>query len=98
VHDYESRLNDRDTKLKLMIHAEENALLFARQSTEGFTLYTWPMMMCSSCMSKAIQSGIKRHVSMENNNPRWQDSFEIAVKIAKEGGVYLKLYGELECH
>ena len=49
----------RETKLMRMIHAEENALLFARCSVEGFSLYvTRPP--CANCASKIIQAGIKR--------------------------------------
>ena len=95
VDDMPERLQDRDIKLKLMVHAEENALLFARQSLEGCTMYTWPMMMCSSCMSKAIQAGIRRHVTLRNDNARWNESFKLSTQIANEAGIYLSLYGEL---
>lgn len=58
VADSVSRLNDRDKKLKLTIHAEQNAILFATAPLDGATLVvTHPC--CSQCAAKVIQSGIK---------------------------------------
>ena len=54
-------LVNRDVKLLRTIHAEENALLFARSNVTGMTIYvTRPP--CSGCAAKLIQSGIKRVV------------------------------------
>lgn len=52
---------DRDTKLLRTIHAEENALLFARRDVTGMTVYvTRPP--CARCAAKLIQSGVSRVV------------------------------------
>lgn len=64
VEDTPERLEVRDTKYGLVIHAEENALLYARQSLGGCTIYVWPMPPCSRCAAKIIQSGITRVVSV----------------------------------
>ena len=52
---------DREVKLLRTIHAEENALLFARRNVTGMTIYvTRPP--CARCAAKLIQSGIGRVV------------------------------------
>lgn len=52
---------DRDIKLLRTIHAEENALLFARRDVTGMTVYvTRPP--CARCAAKLIQSGVSRVV------------------------------------
>src|ERR1700692_2564953 len=49
VEDTEERLNNRDIKIKIVVHAERNAILFARTSLVGCTLYTFPFSSCSVC-------------------------------------------------
>ena len=85
----DGRLNYRDTKLALTLHAEANAILFAKCDLVGATIYTWPMMPCSHCASLIIQSGINRVVSIPNSNPRWQESFEISQIVFEEAAVSL---------
>jgi dCMP deaminase len=63
VEDREDWLNNRLTKHKLIIHAEENAFLAARESLAGCTLYVWPLPPCSRCAAKIVQAGIARVVS-----------------------------------
>lgn len=83
---------DRDYKYAHIIHAEENAILFAdRWSLRGATLYTWPFMPCSSCAAKIVQSGIMRVVAPWSDNPRWIDSFKRTEAIFKEADVELIL-------
>lgn len=87
----DGRLNYRDTKLALALHAEANAILFAKCDLVGATIYTWPMMPCSHCASLIIQSGINRVVSIPNSNPRWQESFEISQIVFEEAAVSLNM-------
>lgn len=52
---------EREIKLLRTIHAEENALLFARRDVTGMTVYvTRPP--CARCAAKLIQSGVSRVV------------------------------------
>ena len=61
VWDSEERIADRDTKLKLTVHAEKNAILFATASLDGATIVvTHPC--CSQCAAVIVQSGIKHVV------------------------------------
>ena len=43
VEDTPERLNNRDIKYKMILHAERNALLFAKSDLTDCTLYVWPM-------------------------------------------------------
>jgi dCMP deaminase len=95
VDDNEDRLNNRYVKYKFMVHAERNALLFARQSLKGCTIYTYPMQACSECAAMIIQSGIKRHVSHHNDNERWAESFAFANQMFKEADVEINFYDSL---
>jgi dCMP deaminase len=89
VEDSDDRLNNRELKYKLILHAERNALLFARGSIKGCTIYVYPMMPCATCASMIIQSGIKKVVAPHNENPRWQEDFKLTQQLFKEAGVEL---------
>jgi dCMP deaminase len=89
IDDSDSRLHDREQKYRTIIHAEMNAILSAHQPLEDCTLYVVPFMPCSNCGAVIVQSGIKRVVTLENNNERWQESFDITRTIFAEAGVDL---------
>lgn len=89
VEDSAARLQDRETKYRTIIHAELNAILSARQPLDGCTLYVVPFMPCSSCGAVIVQAGIKRVVTLESNNERWAESFEITRTIFAEAGIEL---------
>lgn len=87
VRDTTARLYDRELKYKIIVHCERNAMLFARESLHGCTLYTWPLMSCSVCAAMVIQTGITRHVAPYSDNPRWQESFALTRELMREAGV-----------
>lgn len=89
--DAEQYLN-RDLKLKKVVHAEANAIVFAQRNLSTSTLYVWPLMPCSNCAGLVIQSGIKKVVSVENENPKWQESFKLTREMFNDAGVILCLY------
>ena len=91
VIDSEERLNNRDLKYKMIVHAERNALLFARGSIKGCTIYTYPMMPCAVCASMIIQSGIKKVVAPKSDNPRWIADMEMSMQLFSEAGVAVEL-------
>ena len=88
----DSRLDNRETKYKMILHAERNALLFAQRPLEGCTIYTYPFMPCPSCASMIIQSGISSVISYMNKDERWEKEFELSRQIFKEVGVFLYEY------
>lgn len=91
VEDTTERLENREIKYKMIIHAERNALLFANTNLEGCTLYTWPMQPCAACAAMIIQSGIKRVVSKYQDNERWAEEFRLSTIMFAESGVKLEL-------
>lgn len=95
VADTPERLNDRPTKYSLVVHAEMNAILSARESLNGYTLYTSPFMPCDRCFVHVIQAGIKRVVFTEatpNQKFRWGEAFDRVRVLAKETDITLVEY------
>ncbi len=81
IADDRYRLEDRDTKLNIVIHAEENAILFARRSLVGCTIFV-NRIPCPRCMSKIIQTGITSVFYEENQE--FEERYEQEVKLTKE--------------
>jgi dCMP deaminase len=96
VADTNERLNDRETKYKMVVHCERNAIIFAERDLAGCTLYTWPFMSCGPCAGMVIQAGIMRCVAPMNNNPRWQADFALATQMFNEAKVKMDFVGETE--
>jgi dCMP deaminase len=91
----DDRLQDRDTKYKIIVHGEMNAILFANKSLEYCTLYTYPFMPCPRCAGMIIQTGISRIVSYNNMPDRWAADFELSKQLFSEANIDLTLYTEL---
>lgn len=95
IKDHSHRLADRDTKYKMVLHAEVNAMMFARRSLDNCTMYIWPMPPCSRCAASIVQSGISRIVSIipsKEHLDRWGDDIEIARVMYNEAGIEYHLY------
>lgn len=95
MEDLPEILNNREEKLKHIIHGEINAIDHA-DDVSGCTLYTYPFMPCDKCALKVAKSGIIRVVSLDNNNPRWYNSFINTRQIFKDFGIELIEYAKLE--
>lgn len=89
VDDDPGRLHDREMKYKLMVHAEPNAILTAKQDLTGCTIYTVPFMPCHACASLIVQAGITKVVTYFDTNPRWAESFKLTSSIFEEADVKL---------
>lgn len=90
VDDSAERLEVREVKLALTIHAEVNAILVAARNLGGCTLYTWPLPPCSNCASVIIQSGLSRVISTApdlDTALRWASSNKLAKELFREAGV-----------
>lgn len=73
VHDDETILNDADEKLKVICHAETNAILNAARvgaRVEGSTIYV-SKFPCLTCCNAIIQAGIKRIYT--HDHEFWKD-------------------------
>lgn len=92
---------NREYKYRHIIHCERNALIFARGSLQGCTLYTWPFMSCSVCASMMIQAGIIRHVAPllpEDKVARWKEDMDEALDKFRSCGVVVDLLEFKEGH
>lgn len=83
IADTDERLADRDTKLALTIHAEQNSLLrIGARRAKGASLYVWPFPPCHACAAAIVQAGIKRVVIPLEIEPelmeRWRESLAIS--------------------
>jgi dCMP deaminase len=88
------RWEDRTEKLGYVVHAEMRAIVSARQSLVGCTLYVWPMPTCDRCAMHIIEVGIVRVVAQQatlDQKKRWRDSFARAETAFAEAGVELIL-------
>ncbi len=94
VEDKVERLDDRACKLNLTIHAEENAMIFAKRDLTGCTVYvTHPP--CPRCASKLIQEEVSRIVYIapsEDFLSRWADDLELSSEMYREAGVEVTSY------
>lgn len=88
--------NDEQTEMygkRFVLHAEENAIVFAQRDLKGCTLYVAPWPPCLSCTARIIQNGIKRVVTkysrrMIANNSHFED-FELSLRTLIGEGVEL---------
>ena len=84
------KYKDRDTKLLRILHAERNAILFARRDLTGCTIYVHPLPPCAHCTGMIIQTGITRVVTREPTEEqyiRWADHLAETFLMLKEAGV-----------
>lgn len=91
IEDTHERLNNRETKNKLVVHAEENALYNALHngaSVRDSTLYVYGLHVCHNCAKGIIQSGIKTVVMYQPTKKEgWEESTDLAKEMFIESGV-----------
>jgi dCMP deaminase len=103
IADTPERLEDRDVKLRLIVHAEANAILNAARigvSVKGCTLYltatdssndglVWGGAPCTRCTVEVIQAGIAEVVSYPAKGvpSRWQEDIAAAGELLIEAGI-----------
>lgn len=80
IDDSEERLNDREQKYPLIIHAELNVLmnaLYNGVSVRDATLYVYGLPVCGDCAKPVTQSGIKRVVIASDSEfpQKWKDQW-----------------------
>jgi len=85
--DLPENYSNREEKYSRIVHCEMNALLFAKESTRGCTLYTWPLMSCDRCFVHMLQAGINRYVAPKPSAElvtRWGEAMERVRKYIRE--------------
>ena len=76
-----------------VIHAEANALLFAKRDLSFCTLYS-TLMPCSRCAAMIIQSGIKRVVYLSDTHMNYAQNFGLSSLMFTEANVHCFKLGE----
>ncbi len=93
IHDTDERYNNRDTKYKLVVHAEMNAIYnatYSGTSLDGATLYVYGLPICSECAKGIIQVGIKKVVVEKFKElDNWNESVQLSKEMFDESGVEL---------
>ena len=106
IADLPQRLNNRERKLELIVHAEMNAIMNAARfgvALNGCTLHIactnddgllWGGPPCSKCTIHVIQAGVVRIVSLTKKAvpSRWHEDLILAEEILREAGIeYVEL-------
>lgn len=97
ILDNADRLNDRDVKLSLIVHAEMNAIYNATYSgvcLDGATLYVHGLPICSECAKGIIQVGISKIVIPEHSitsRVEWMESWYKSNKMFNETNVKVEI-------
>jgi len=90
VEDSAERYGDVDTKLEMVVHAEENAILGAGTRARGGTIYVSGKPICARCAGSVIQSGLRRAVAQEPKEgscSKWDKSGQIARQMMEEAKI-----------
>ncbi len=103
IADTDERLNNREMKYKLVVHAEVNAIIQAGSNARGSVLYVYPAFMtppiCHDCCKTAIQAGVQGIVGYipDESDPRvqrWKESISVAREMWTEAGLWCRTYSE----
>lgn len=94
-----ARLHDRETKLRLVVHGELDAILAAGHNADTATLYmactdrktgeVWGGAPCHNCTKHVIHAGIRRVVTlpMKKGVSKWAEEVKQAEATLLEAGV-----------
>lgn len=87
----DDRLNLKEVKNTLCLHAEVNSILNARNDVSGWSLYC-SKAVCLHCALVIVQAGIvKVTMPAAQHGSSWLDSCENAISIFKEASVTINL-------
>ena len=90
IKDTKERYENRDIKYKIILHAEENALAYAKRDLTDCTLYVSGLPPCAHCASLIISAGIKKVVFKKQEIPeRWIESTKLSKTILEEAEIKL---------
>jgi len=94
IEDSASRLDDAELKNKLTVHAELNAILNAKTSLVGWSMYvTSPP--CIECCKAIIQAGIRELICPRiDPKSKWQESNQMGIALLVEAGVNIVIVGD----
>ena len=81
--DDEEILKDRELKNKIIIHAEENAILNCSDpSLENYSLFVYGLNPCNHCASVIASKGIKYVYAVATvDSPQWYKTLDITIMV-----------------
>jgi dCMP deaminase len=90
----DDRLFNREIKLKIIVHAEKNAIAAAARCGHALlngTAYV-TLFPCSQCASLLIQAGIKKVITPfpDNIPDRWKEDCDLAKELFRETGIIME--------
>ena len=101
IADKASTLNDRASKLRLMVHAEKNMIYNAVEhgvSLKDSTVYIWGLPCCDECWKGLVQTGVTRVVmpSISDHGGKWEKGCEFGATYMKSVGINITEYKMFE--
>ena len=90
VEDSAERLQDKAQKLRMILHAEQNALLHAGREARHCDAYVVGKPVCNVCATLLIQSGVRRVVAAaprRGTGSYWDQVGLLAIEMLREAGV-----------
>lgn len=99
IDDSEERLNNREVKYGMVVHAEMNAIFnatFNGVSLNGSHLYVYGLPVCSDCARGVIQVGINKVTMLteEDDIEHWLDSWKRTKDMFDEVGIEYEWLGK----
>lgn len=94
IEDSDERLNDREIKYSMIVHAEQNCIYNATYhglSLKDSDLYVYGLPICNDCAKAIIQVGIKRVIMTKiREDDKWNKSWNITKKMFDEVNIEYK--------
>ena len=92
IEDDVARLGDQKLKNAMVVHAEQNVLLFSGANARGGTLYVYGKPICPRCAVLIVQAGLKRVKGIQpdptaNPDSDTHTSGLTSLKMFREAGV-----------
>lgn len=92
LEDSSERLNDREQKYALTVHAEMNCIFNATYNgicLNGSNLYVWGLPVCSDCAKGIIQVGVKNVYwgCDDYISEKWSESVKVTKQLFDEVGI-----------
>lgn len=91
VSDAAHRYTDKPTKYKMVVHAEANAIVAAKESLADCVLYV-TLFPCNECAKLIIQSGIRTIVAprLDQAPDQWAEAMACSWTMFVESGVVVR--------
>jgi len=93
IEDHDYRLNDKQLKNLIIIHAEVNAL--HSSDGRGDTIYVYPCLPCTQCLGHIIQYGIKTIVTLPATPEETSWNQDLVLELAREANINIVFEEEL---